>query len=321
MKQLVNTSKHGLLLLIALFVSAGDLYAQETATIRARFNNTDRDRMYFTFGEQADANIEFPYRAGRELEFNVDLDGITMMRINTFVLVLVQPGDEIDIEVDYEGKSYRKARFTGASQESVIASTVLDQIRRERLQREYKTNIPAALAVQTSPAEFFRASVSEWEAELKTLETVRDQLSPAVYNFVRSELDAIFIPNIITFPRSEQEEGYWSAFDDYQLRDDDASLSNFSYLAALHPYMQYALQKKALESGDTYQPARGLEAQYAEIAEFYDGKLRDAALLVFLYGAFASGQDFERAESLFQDYVKQYNLNPRYKSILDDVMK
>lgn len=309
------------LLTILFAATVGVAAAQGTATIRASFTGTDRDMIYFDFMEQPNSNMEFPYREGRVIEFDVQLDDITLMKINTFVLVVVQPGDQLDIEVEYEGRNYRNARFSGTSAQSVAASTVLNQIRAMRLSREYKTNMPAAMVIQTPADVFFQTSVQEWKDELDMLDQVRAELTPKVYNFVRSELDAIFIPNIISYPGNTQQEGYWTALDGYRLRDDDASLRNHSYMGMLNTYMGYTLLKQAHDQGTKPRTPESMEEHYARIAEFYDGKLRDAALMVFLYGALASGDDFEAAEALCNDYFANYNIDPRYRKMLNEVMQ
>lgn len=295
--------------------------AQGTATIRARFEGTTRDMIYFDFMEQSGANMEFPYREGREIEFDVELDGITLMKINTFVLVVVQPGDVIEIDVEYEGRNYRNARFGGTSAASVAASEVLNSIRAARLERGYKTNIPAAIVVQTPPEKYFAASVSEWREEVAMLDGARDRLTPEVYNFVRSELDAIFIPNIVTYPGHNLQDGFWTALDNYTPRDDDASLRNHSYMGMLGTYMRYMQVKAAREAGVEFAAPANIQDEYAAIAGFFDGKLRDAALLVFLFNVLATGEDFEAVEKLYEDYVERYNINPRYKEMLVKVME
>lgn len=309
------------LVFVALCVCAGSAFAQGKATIKARFNNMERSKVYFTFMEKNSESKEFPYRDGQIIEFDVDLDDVTMLKINTFVLAVVQPGDILEIEVDYNGKNYRDARFSGSSSESVLASQTLNTIRAERLQSKYKTNIPAALAIQTPADVFYTTTVKEWKKELSTLESVKDKLNAKVYNFVRSELDAIFLPNIITYPDNNKQPGYWTVLNDYQIRDDDASLYNHSYLGMLGTYMQYKLMKNAHEQGRTYKTPVDLKKGYDEIVSFYDGKLRDATLLVFLYSAMVNGNDFEIAEQLYNDYVANYNKNPRYKIMLSDIMK
>lgn len=316
--KIVNKFK---LALLTLCVGIGSSFAQGKATIKAKFNNMERSKVYFTFMEKNDESKEFPYRDGQVIEFDVELDDVTMLKINTFVLAVVQPGDILEIEVDYNGKNYRDARFTGTSSESVLASQTLNTIRAERLQSKYKTNVPAALAIQTPADVFYTTSVKEWEKELSTLDAVKEKLGPKVYNFVRSELDAIFIPNIIFYPNNDKQPGYWTVLDDYQVREDDASLYNHSYLGMLGTYMQYKLMKKAHDQNSAYKRPTSLKEGYDEIVGFYNGKLRDAALLVFLYSAMVDGKEFEIAEQLYQDYVANHNKNPRYKTMLSEIMK
>lgn len=317
----MSTKKHITTLLLLLLISVESVSAQGIATIKARFHGMERDKVYLNFVEQRELDMEFPYKEGRVIEYQVELDGLTMLRINTFVNVLIQPGDNLEVDVDYVGRNYRQARFSGTSAVSVVASTVLDEIRAERLKRKYKVNIPAALAVQTSSEVFFKSSVDEWREELALLDSQKAELTSDVYLFVSSELDAVFIPNIINYPGSEQQAGYWEVFDNYRLRDDDISLSNFSYLAVLNPYLDYQMKKKAHAKGEKYIASATMKEKYKEISNFYQGKLRDGALMVFLYSIMASGKDFETAESLYNDYIANYNINPKYKKILTEIMK
>lgn len=157
--------------------------------------------------------------------------------------------------------------------------------------------------------------------ELEILEEYRSKLSDKVYNFVRSELDAIFIPNIISYPGNNLMDGFWAALDNYKLRDDDASLRNSSYMGMLQVYMRYMMMKGAKERNEEFVQPASVEDEYNMIVNFYDGKLRDAALLVYLYGSLASGNDFDTVEKLVKDYTEKYNHNEKYLKMLTDVMK
>ena len=66
---------------------------------------------------------------------------------------------------------------------------------------------------------------------------------------------------------------------------------------------------------------RKLEEEYADLAGFYDGSLRDAALFVFLYNVIVKNGDFDRIDKLKKDYLKKYNKNKEYKKILAQIMK
>lgn len=307
-------------LIFGIFLSQISI-AQNNTTIKAQFNNTTFEKFYFDFMEQPEANLQFPYKEGRVIEFDAELDDIAMLKINQYLYVVAQPGDNIEIEVDYNGKNFREVKFSGISKESVLASEILSRIRIERLDRKYKTNIPAALAIQTPADVFYKTTIDEWQKEIAVLDEYRSQLSDKVYYFVRSELDAIFIPNIISYPGNSSMEGFWNVLDDYQLRDDDSSLRNSSYMGVLHIYMRYMRMKAARDNNVDFIPPASIEDEYNTVVDFYDGKLRDAALLVFIYGSMASGKDFETVEKLYIDYTEKYNLNPKYLKMISDVMK
>ena len=63
------------------------------------------------------------------------------------------------------------------------------------------------------------------------------------------------------------------------------------------------------------------EKSYESIAAFYDGKVRDAVLYVFLYRALSSPEEFDTAEQLCKDYFKKYNKNKSYRKELTEMMK
>ncbi|MCA5003641.1 hypothetical protein [Sphingobacterium bovistauri] len=314
---------HQLILVILLGVfGVEELYAQGKASVTARFNNTTRSKVFFHFNEKPSENMEFPYKAGQTIEFNVELDGITTLKINTFIVAFIQPGDSLVVDIDYEGSNYRDARFTGKNPSSILASNTINKIRYQRVnQAKYKTNIPAALAIQTPAKIFYNSTIEQWKTEISMLDEIKSDITPELYRFVQSEIDGIFIPNLINYPDNDKQEGYWNALDKYIIRDDHSSLSNNAYLGILNTYMEYKLRKEAYENNKSYERSKDLNEQYHKIAKFYDGRTRDAALLVFLYGAMQNGKDFETAEKLFQDYVKHHNINPRYKALLIEIMK
>lgn len=81
------------------------------------------------------------------------------------------------------------------------------------------------------------------------------------------------------------------------------------------------MMKGAKERNEEFVQPASVEDEYNMIVNFYDGKLRDAALLVYLYGSLASGNDFDTVEKLVKDYTEKYNHNEKYLKMLTDVMK
>lgn len=289
------------------------------------------DKVHFDFLEKEGINMEFPYKDGQLMEFTVELDDITTLKLNTFIEVFLQPGDSIHVEVNYKGRSYDRVRFSGTP-EAVVVNTKVNE--KEMLQRErrYKTNIPAMLVTQVDAKKFHEATIQELKDERAILAQVKGQISPEMYNMVLSSIEGTLLTNLITYPYASAEghkkkledcmaDDYWSVLDGYVLRSDKASLRNRDYMYLLAPYKNYVKERDARVAGKTYAAASSPEEQYKELADFYDGTLRDAALFVFLYDGIAANQNFDVMERLVKDYLKKYNKEKEYKKILNQVMQ
>ena len=288
--------------------------------------------IYFDFMEKNDANVDYPYKEGQLMEVTANLDDITMLNVNMWVNMCLQPGDSLHAKVTYEGRNYTAVEYSGTPQAVLIANT-LHRIRMHRREVRYKANLPAALVVLTDPIAYHQASLDEWRAEKAILNEIKAEIPERVYNYLLSELDAIFLPNLITYPyacavyqKKELKDciadGYWTALDDYQLRDDEASLRNRNYMSFLPSYAKYEICKRNGCDPATFKTSQSRESEYEELAGFYEGALRDAALFVIIYnGLVGDGRDFELCRNLSKDYLKKYNISKEYKQILKEIMK
>ena len=288
--------------------------------------------IYFDFMEKNDANVDYPYKEGQLMEVAANLDDITMLNVNMWVNICLQPGDSLHAKVTYEGRNYTAVEYSGTPQAVLIANT-LHRIRMHRREAHYKANLPAALVVLTDPKAYHQASLDEWRAEKAILNEIKAEIPERVYNYLLSELDAIFLPNLITYPyacaayqkKDIQDclaDGYWTALDGYQLRDDEASLRNRNYMTFLMPYAEYQICKQKGCDPAQFKASQSVESEYEELAGFYEGALRDAALFVVIYnGMVGDGSDFEQCQALSKDYLKKYNISKEYKQILKEIMK
>ena len=288
--------------------------------------------IYFDFMEKNDANVDCPYKEGQLMEVTANLDDITMLNVNMWVNMCLQPGDSLHAKVTYEGRNYTAVEYSGTPQAVLIANT-LHRIRMHRREVRYKANLPAALVVLTDPIAYHQASLDEWRAEKAILNEIKAEIPERVYNYLLSELDAIFLPNLIMYPyacaayqKKELKDciadDYWTALDDYQLRDDEASLRNRNYMSFLPSYAKYEICKRNGCDPATFKTSQSRESEYEELAGFYEGALRDAALFVIIYnGLVGDGRDFELCRNLSKDYLKKYNISKEYKQILKEIMK
>lgn len=295
--------------------------ADNTVSIRTTLKGFEGENVYFDFIEEPEASMEFPFRKDMELDFITEVSDVSLMKINAWVWVFVMPGDDLDITITYKGRRYEDVEIKGASAESIAATMAVHRMRTLRSERRYKTNIPAALALQTPPDEYFVNTIKQWKDEMAILDEVKGQLSEKMYNFVRSNIDALFLPNIIQYPGHVDQPGYWEVFNDYTMRDDKGSLRSHVYMGTLGIYKDYMRHREAHLAGKEYKRPTKMTDEYADVAAFYEGDLRDAALFVLLYNLLARGGDFDVIEGLVNDYNEKYNINPFYKKMLMDVMK
>lgn len=303
----------------------------EMTYISAEISGFEGKTVYFDFINQGDASTSFTYQENKVLEWNVELEDLSMVNINTWISMCVEPGDTIHAKIVYEGRYHKSVEYTG-SPKAVAASNLLQNMLMSRKSIRYKSNIPAALVTLVDPIKYYKSTCEEWQKEKAMLDEIKDEISPRVYNYILSEIDGIFMPNLVTYPyvcaayqKKELQtciaDGYWNALDDFVLRSDDVSLMNPTYANCLPVYKEYMRCKTAGCDLKKFRPVRSVEDDYADLVDFYDGKLRDTALFVTLYNALANNGDFETIEKLVKDYLKKYNKNKTYKKILNQVMQ
>lgn len=323
--------KKMILLYTIMSIGLLSLHAKHQTHISAEIMGLEGEVVFFDFLEKTGINMEFPYVNGQKMEFSVALDDITMMRVNSFIHVCLQPGDSIHIKVVYEGKFPTRIEYSGTTA-AVAVNEALYKMRQSQQACRYKKDIPAALVTMVDAKGYHTATLEEWEAEIACLDAVKNAISPRVYNYILSDLDGTFLTNLITYPYASSEfhkkdieaclaSDYWDVLNDYRLRDDEASLRNRSYMSFLSIYMNYINRKKAGGNTAPYRPLGDIEKEYHDLTAFYEGTLRDAALFVHLYNAIVRGLDFDVIERLNKDYMRKYNKNLEYKTTLTQILK
>ena len=104
-------------------------------------------------------------------------------------------------------------------------------------------------------------------------------------------------------------------------REDAQALSCPEYASLLMRYSFYMNEKAAREKGKKYVMPGVMEDMYKEFVAFYSGAQRDFVLYTLLRNFIMNGQEIERADALYQDYIANYNSNAFYKSILDMLLQ
>lgn len=304
--------------------------AQKTARISAVVNGYNGKVVDFEFIDNPGNNMQYPYADGKRMEFEVELKEPSLMKINRWVWVMVCPGDEIHAEVACDGKNVKTTRFSGSEQAVLLNQTVQDA-RDSRIGIHYKMNPLAAVVTLTPVEKYYNMSREQWKKESGMLEAVRDKVSPEGYNYIYSELEGIFLANLVNYPfidadvnkkaQAELPADYWNVLDGYQIRSDKASLKSFSYLNWLLAYKEYCDRRTARQTGGTFRYESDLQKGFDGLTAFYQGEVLDAVLYAYLHNAVTKQQDFEKVSRLTKIYYKKYNHTKTYKTALQEMMK
>ena len=158
------------------------------------------------------------------------------------------------------------------------------------------------------------------------------QATPEAQNYAMAIVDSDVYLSFMEYPVmyasirgtaiDKQEIGdYASIMNDAELRSDAQALSCPEYASLLMRYCFYKNEMDAAQNGTTYQMPTRFEDMYKELAAFYNDEQRDFVLYTLLCNFIRNGQEIERADALYNDYVNKYNKNAGYKSILDALLQ
>lgn len=316
--------------LFACLLCAG-VQAQKKARISAVADGYSGQVIDFEFIDNTDNNMQYPYREGQRMEFDVELKEPSLVKVNLWMWMMVCPGDDIQTNIHYAGRNLRTVEYAGTPS-AVALNQAISKGRDLRVAARYKTNPLAAVVTQVPVNDYYEMTQKFWKQEQEILQKVREQSNAFAYNYAWAELEGMYLSNLTKYPyivsdvnRKKLEEcipaGYWNILDGYTVKEDEASLKSVAYLGWLLEYKEYMEKRQAHLDGKTYTPERDLKKSYESIAAFYDGKVRDAVLYVFLYRALSSPEEFDTAEQLCKDYFKKYNKNKSYRKELTEMMK
>ncbi len=320
-----------LLFLITLFAFCSQ--ANEPATISAIINGYSGEVINFEFIDNPDNNMSYTYREGNPMVFEVDLDEPSLLKINAWIWLIVSPGDDINLDIQYDGTSYKTAEITGTEKAVLLNETIRD-MRNSRIAIHYKMNPMAALVTLVSPKDYYQMTLEQWEKEKTMLEAIKADVDPFAYHYIYSELEGTFMSNLVKYPYMASDvlkkpleesfpKGYWEVLNDYQLRDDVASLKSFTYLGWLLEYMRYVEAREAHKQNKPFNYfSADLQKDYNSIISFYEDTLLDSALYVYLYNVISQQHnDFELVELLTREYVEKYNIRKDYKEALLNMLQ
>ncbi len=317
--------KKGLLFaVIALFTFTNAINAQQKTTLSAEIYGYQRDMVYFDCIQTPLIAQEFYTNPGEEHLYSFDCDRLVCISINGRTNVLLQPGDSLHVNINYEGKNVT-VEYSG-SERAVSNNRLLENLNNIKRSLRYKNQLLGCVALDIKPKSRIDDSRILMEKVKALVE--KSSASQEAKNYVMALTDYDVYLSFIEYPVmyqsvrgvaiDQQEIGdYWSIMDGYVTRKDTEAMNCPEYASLLMRYCFYAKEKAANEKGEKYEMPKMLEDMYKEIAGFYDGKQRDFLLYTLLCNFIRNGQDIERADVLYKDYIEKYNKDNYYKSILD----
>lgn len=320
--------KNLLFALLAIVAVFGTAVAQEKTTLSAQIYGYQGDMVYFDCVQTPFIAAEFHTNPGEEHIYSFECDNLVCITINGRTSVLLQPGDSLHLNITYDGNNAR-VDYSG-SERAVNNNRLMKGVDNIRRSMRYKSQLLGCVALDIKPKSRIDDSRLLLEKVNNLLET--SAASVEAKNYVAAIVDNFVYMSFIEYPvmyRSvrglsieEQEIGdYWSIMDGYVTRTDAQSLSCPEYASLLMRYCFYMNEKSAHEQGTEYSMPVVLEDMYREIAAFYEGEQRDFLLYTLLRNFIMNGQEIERGELLYNDYIEKYNSNTFYRSILEMLLQ
>lgn len=317
--------KKGLLSAItAIILVANAINAQQKTTLSAEIYGYQRDMVYFDCIQTPFIAQEFYTNPGEEHIYNFETDRLVCISINGRTNVILQPGDSLHVNINYEGKNIA-IEYSG-TERAVNNNRLLENLNGIKRTLRYKSQLLGCAALDIKPKSRIDDSRTLME-KVKTL-VERSSASQEAKNYVMALTDYDVYLSFIEYPVmyqsvrgvaiDQQELGdYWSIMDGYVTKDDAEAMNCPEYASLLMRYSFFVKEKAAKEKGEKYEIPNNLEDMYNELAGFYDGRQRDFLLYTLLCNFIRNGQDIERADVLYKDYIEKYNKDNYYKSILD----
>lgn len=317
--------KKGLLsAIIAILFVANAINAQQRTTLSAEIYGYQRDMVYFDCIQTPLIAQEFYTNPGEEHIYNFETDRLVCISINGRTNVILQPGDSLHVNINYDGKNIA-IEYSG-TERAVNNNRLLENLNNIKRSMRYKNQLLGCVALDIKP----KSRIDDSRVLMEKVKALIDRSSASqeAKNYVMALTDYDVYLSFIEYPVmyqsvrgvaiDQQEIGdYWSIMDGYVTREDSEAMNCPEYASLLMRYSFYAKEKAATGKGEKYTTPNSLEDMYNELACFYDGKQRDFLLYTLLCNFIRNGQDIERADVLYKDYIEKYNKDNYYKSILD----
>lgn len=320
--------KNLLLAFIGIIAVFNVATAQEKATLSAQIYGYQRDMVYFDCMQTPLIAQEFHTNPGEEHLYTFECDNLVCLTINGRTSVILQPGDSLHVDINYEGKSV-KVEYSG-TERAVNNNRLMKRIETLKQTMRYKSQLLGCAALDVKP----KSRIDDSRVLLEKTKAIVEK-SPAsdeAKNYVMAMVEYHVYMSFMEYPVmyesvrglsvDKQEIGdYWSIMDGYVTRTDAESLNCPEYASLLMRYCFYMNEKAAKEKGEDYAVPTVMEDMYKEIAAFYSGEHRDLLLYTLLRNFIMNGKEIERADVLYKDYVEKYNSNPFYRDIIEMLLQ
>ena len=314
--------------LISIISLMGTATSQQKTTLSAQIYGYQRDMVYFDCVQTPLIAQEFHTNPGEEHIYSFDCDNLVYMTINGRVKVVLQPGDSLHVDINYDGKNV-KVEYSG-SERAVNNNRLFKGIENIKRSMRYKGQLLGCIALDIKPKS--RIDDSRILLEKANALIGNSQASDEAKNYVKAMVDYDVYMSFIEYPvmyestrglavASQEIGDYWNIMEGYTTRNDAESLSCPEYASLLMRYCFYMNEKSARERGETYSMPKVMEEMYKEFASFYSGEQRDFLLYTLLRNFIMNGKEIERADVLYKDYLEKYNSNASYKSIIDMLLQ
>ena len=320
--------KNFLFALIAIVSVVSFATAQEKTTLSAQIYGYQNEMVYFDCLQTPLIAAEFHTNPGEEHIYNFECDNIVCISINGRTNVLLQPGDSLHVDINYDGKNV-KVEYSG-SERAVNNNRLLKGVDNIKRILRYKGQLLGCVALDIKP----KARIDD---SRKLMEKVNDLIAKSLASdeaktYVAAMIDYDVYMSFIEYPvmyasvrgQSIEEQGigdYWNMTDGYVAKSDAVSLSCPEYASLLMRYCFYMNEKAAKENGKKYSMPGMMEDMYKELAAFYSGEQRDCLLYTLLRNFIMNGKEIERADVLYKDYIEKYNSNEFYREIIDMLLQ
>ena len=142
--------KKGLLFaVIALFTFTNAINAQQKTTLSAEIYGYQRDMVYFDCIQTPLIAQEFYTNPGEEHLYSFDCDRLVCISINGRTNVLLQPGDSLHVNINYEGKNVT-VEYSG-SERAVSNNRLLENLNNIKRSLRYKNQLLGCVALDIKP--------------------------------------------------------------------------------------------------------------------------------------------------------------------------